>query len=84
VDKPPNPKATAPRFYSTRTPFPRRDEPKTAQPPYVVVERTSIRFNIPGHISQYCKPSLLFLTYKEISDILNIPKHMLDLRYGIR
>jgi len=33
------------------SPFPRPDEPKTDQLPYIVLGKTSIRFGIPGHIS---------------------------------
>jgi hypothetical protein len=47
------------------SPFPRRDEPKPDQPLYVVVVKTSIRFRIPGHISQYCK---LYLNVINLAD----------------
>ena len=41
--------------YHARNLLPRPDEPKTDQPLYVVVVKTSIKSSIPGHISQYCK-----------------------------
>ncbi len=59
------------RTYAS-SPFPRPDEPKIGQPPHIVPGKTSIRFGIHGHISQYCKPYLLFLTCTRISDILNV------------
>jgi len=55
-----------------RSPFMKRYEPDTDQPPHIVPGKTSIRLGIHGHISQYRKPYLLFLACEGISDILNL------------
>jgi len=44
----------------------RPDEPDIDQPPHIVPDKKSIWFGIPGHISQYCRPYILFLTCKGI------------------
>jgi hypothetical protein len=54
-----------------RSPFLKRDEPKLTDP-HILCPTKDHQVGILGHIFQYRRPYLLFLTCATISDILNL------------